>query len=49
MESVGSVWRVEHHGHEAMEAPRQMTLPGGAVERVTGPNHSRVRRAVLRS
>ena len=49
MESVGFVWRVEHHGHEAVDAPREMKLPGRAVEKVTGPNHSRVRRAALRS
>jgi hypothetical protein len=49
MESVGFVWRVEHHGHEAMDAPRETKLPGRAVEKVSGRNHSSVRRAALRS
>ena len=49
MERVGFVWQVEHHGHEAVDARREMKLPGRAVEKVTGPNHSRVRRAALRS
>jgi hypothetical protein len=47
MESLGTVWWVEHYGHEVIEVLRDVKRPAGVVQKVAGPNCARVQWAAL--